>query len=164
MQLKFKKLHSSAVFPTYATEGSAGMDLYATERNEFPTIHIGKHAISIIDCGFALELPYGFYGKIESRSSLASRGIVVVGGILDSDYRGEVKVMLLNATSKLVALDAQKAIAQLVILPIIRASLQVVTELNPTRRGDGAFGSTDAKPLADIYSDNLAPFIMRSGT
>ena len=128
--------------PAYATAGSAGMDLRAAiavpvliqpgERAQIPT-------------GLAMAIPVGLEGQVRARSGLAWRkGLAVINapGTIDSDYRGEVKVLLVNLSSELAEIPPGERIAQLVIAPVVQVELQRVDHLEDTQRGAGGFGST----------------------
>lgn len=135
--MKIKKLHPEAVVPTRATEGSAGWDLYGTEDFE---LWLGcSHAVST---GIAVEIPVGYAGFIWPRSGLAKRRLDTLAGLIDSDYRGEVKVLLINHSEDLIKIPKGARIAQLVVAPILMDEIEVVEDLSSTFRGVGGFGST----------------------
>lgn len=149
--VKFKKLVDSAVIPTYATKGSAGLDLVATEA---ASIFPGTWAV--IKTGLAIELPEGYEAQVRSRSGLAAKhGIAVLNspGTIDSDYRGEVCVILINNRQSRnypehqvpFQVAAGDRIAQLVIAAVEQPILEEVLVLNDTVRGSGGFGSTGVK-------------------
>lgn len=139
--MKIKLLKPGAVVPTYATDGSAGLDLYLMEDVVLPPIKSEK-LISIIPMGFAVEIPFGYEGQIRPRSSTSKLSVYVMGTI-DSDYRGEVSVMAVNLNfSKPIIFRKGERIAQMVITPVRRVIMEVVDELSPTLRGAGGFGST----------------------
>lgn len=130
--------------PAYATEESAGMDLYANV-NE-PEI-IKKGEIKIVSVGIKLKMPKGYEGQIRARSGLASKygiGLVNAPGTIDSDYRGEIKVILINFGTDDFLINRGDRIAQIVFNKIKQVELVVVDEkeLNMTARGDGGFGHT----------------------
>jgi dUTP pyrophosphatase len=102
--------------------------------------YLDKGARVVIPCGWCFEIPPGFYGEVKSRSGAAKRGLVVVPGTIDSDYRGEVAI-LVEAHDD-VTIKHGERIAQLVIQPVARCEVQVVEELGETVRGAGGFGST----------------------
>lgn len=141
--LKIKKLKDNAKIPFRATEGSAGMDLYACI-NE--AITIKPHEIKLIPTGIAIALESADYVTyIYARSGLAIKhGIAPANcvGVIDSDYRGEVCVGLLNQTEKEFTIEPNERIAQMVIAPVILPEIEVVDELDDTARGAGGFGST----------------------
>ena len=141
--LKIKKLRENARVPLRATEGSAGMDLYACIGEPVP---IAPHEIRVIPTGLAIELESAdLVAYIFARSGLAIKnGIAPANcvGVIDSDYRGEVCVGLLNQTEKEFTVDPGERIAQMVISPVILPAIEVVDELGDTDRGAGGFGST----------------------
>ena len=128
--------------PAYATEGSSGMDLYAALENEI-TIAPGER--SLIPCNFQIEIPTGYEAQIRPRSGLAvKQGVTVLNtpGTIDSDYRGEVKVILINLGTETVLIRRRDRIAQMVIAPVIHVELAEVEALKDTTRGAGGFGHT----------------------
>lgn len=141
-QVKIKKLNENAKPPTYATDAAAGADLYACI--EAPvTIDPGETAF--IGTGIAAEIPDGFAGFVFARSGLASKkGLAPANkvGVVDSDYRGEITVALHNHSSSAVCVADGERIAQLVIMPYLRASFFITEDLEDTKRGTGGFGST----------------------
>jgi dUTP pyrophosphatase len=141
MDLKVTKLHISAVIPTRAHPGDAGLDLYSIE-----AAHMGPGERWSIGTGIAFEVPEGHAGLVLPRSGLArEHGIALVNspGLIDAGYRGEVRVLLLNTDpAETVRIEAGARIAQLVISPIVLAEPVEVAELSDTARGDGGFGST----------------------
>lgn len=144
--LKIKKLRDDAKIPFRATDGSAGMDLYACI-NE--AVEIMPHEIRVIPTGIAIELESADYvAYIYARSGLAIKnGIAPANcvGVIDSDYRGEICVGLLNQTEKAFTVNPEERIAQMVISPVILPTIEVVDELSNTQRGAGGFGSTGKK-------------------
>ena len=128
--------------PSYATEGSAGLDLRAAV--EEPVI-LRPFQRALIPTGFIFEIPEGYEGQVRPRSGLAlKKGVTVLNspGTIDSDYRGEVKVILINLGQEEVTIERGERIAQLVIAPVTRAQLVEVEEVSQTSRGAGGFGST----------------------
>lgn len=142
--IKFRKLHESAIIPEYKTAGAAGMDLVWFDHDDFPWWEIQPGEIRRFHTSLAIEIPDGFEAQIRSRSGLASSGVVVANspGTFDSDYRGEIIVLLGNIWMGPHLLQQTERIAQLVIAPVARCQIQVVDELSPTERGAGGFGST----------------------
>ena len=126
--------------PSYATEGAAGLDVRAAEEL---TLEPGqRHAVAT---GFAIEIPHGYEVQVRPRSGLALKhGITCLNtpGTIDSDYRGEVKVILANLGQELFEVRRGERIAQLVPAPVLRADFVEVDALGETRRGAGGFGST----------------------
>lgn len=141
--VKFKKLHPDAKLPQYQSDGAAGMDLYAIEGGR-----LDPQERLVVRTGLAIEVPPGYEAQVRSRSGLAADAGVVVAnspGTIDSDYRGEVKVILLNTGNVPRGPEAGERIAQLVIAPVAKAIVELVAELSPTGRGNGGFGSTGTK-------------------
>ena len=128
--------------PAYATEGAAGLDLRAVVEKEF-VLHPGDRVS--VPTGIAVAVPPGYEGQVRSRSGLALRhGIVLPNspGTIDSDYRGELQVILWNTGDEPFAIRRGDRIAQLVLAPVDRLSWDEVDELPETPRGEGGFGST----------------------
>ncbi len=128
--------------PATASEGSAGLDLRAALDREL-NLEPGERAQ--IPTGLAIEIPQGWEGQVRPRSGLAARhGIALVNspGTIDSDYRGEVKVLLVNLGREPVLLKRGQRIAQVVFAPVARVLLEEVDVLSPTERDSGGFGST----------------------
>lgn len=138
--VKIKQLHAHAVVPKYQTPGSAGVDLHASEDCE---IWMGMQAI--IPTGIAMSIPPGYEGQIRPRSGLAAKCLITVlnsPGTIDSDYRGEIKVIMINHGEGLFRIKRGERIAQMVFTPVVRAQFQDVVDLDETARGAGGFGST----------------------
>jgi len=129
--------------PGYATEEAAGMDLRSTH-----DVTLQPLERMLVKTGLRMAIPKGFEGQVRPRSGLAlKQGITCLNspGTIDSDYRGEVGVILINLSESVVQLAKGERIAQLVICPIARATVQVVDSLDDTERGEGGFGSTGLK-------------------
>lgn len=145
MKINIKKLNERAIVPTYGSQYAAGADLYACIGED---VTVGPHETVLIPAGIALELPLGYAGLIYARSGLATKkGLAPANkvGVVDCDYRGEVKVSLHNHSNIPQKVSAGERIAQLVITPYITAEFVVADELSETGRGAGGFGSTGAK-------------------
>lgn len=130
--------------PSYQTERAAGMDLLAA-LGEHETIFLPMGERVLVPTGLALEIPAGFEGQIRPRSGLAlNYGVTVLNspGTIDADYRGEIKVLLANLGLETFAIERGTRVAQLVISPVVRASFEVVSQLEESVRGVGGFGST----------------------
>ena len=141
--VKFKKLHDDVQLPERKSEEAAGMDIRAYLPNG--KIGIPPMERKVISTGFKMEMDSGYEAQIRPRSGLAIKeGITVVNspGTIDSDYRGEVKVGLLNTTARTYILEPGTRVAQMVIAAVPRVSVQEVTELSETERGEGGLGST----------------------
>jgi dUTP pyrophosphatase len=149
VSIKLKRLHPSlgdiVSWPTRMSPGASGFDLAACIEEP---ISLLPQKIVMIPCGFALEIPLGYEGQVRSRSGLASKHQVVVTnspGTIDSDYRGEVKVLLSNLGDKPFSIDPGMRIAQLVFQPVPLVALEVVEELDISQRGEQGFGSTGVR-------------------
>ena len=128
--------------PSYATPLSSGMDLRAAVEDK---VIIKPLERCVIPTGIAVEIPPGYEGQVRPRSGLAlKKGITVLNapGTIDADYRGEVKVILINLGQEEVVINRGDRIAQLVIAPVVRAKVEEVEDLSTTERGEGGFGST----------------------
>ncbi|MBO7166677.1 MAG: dUTP diphosphatase [Kiritimatiellae bacterium] len=140
MTVRFTLLNESAVLPTYAHPGDAGMDLRSIED---VVIEPGKRAL--VKTGLAMELPEDAEAQVRPRSGLAIKnGITVLNspGTIDSGYRGEVGVILINHGEEAFHVEKGMKIAQMVIAKVEHAKIEVVTELSSSDRGAGGFGST----------------------
>lgn len=129
--------------PGYATEDAAGMDLRSTE-----SVTLKPLERVLVKTGLRMAIPRGFEGQVRPRSGLAlKQGITCLNspGTIDSDYRGEIGVILINLSDSVVQLGKGERIAQLVICPVARARVQLVGSLDETERGEGGFGSTGLK-------------------
>ena len=126
--------------PAYATQGAAGMDVVAAE-----AVELAPGARQAVATGFALAIPDGYEIQVRPRSGLALKhgiGVPNAPGTIDSDYRGELKVILINHGTEPFAIARGDRIAQLVLAPVVRARWEEVAQLDSTGRGEGGFGST----------------------
>ena len=145
--LTFRRLDAAdadVALPSYATEGSAGMDVRACVREPL-VLQAGERAA--VPTGLAVEIPPGYELQVRPRSGLAlGAGVTCLNspGTIDSDYRGEIRVILANLGQAEHAVRRGDRIAQLVLAPVIRAEIRLADELSPTARGEGGFGSTGA--------------------
>lgn len=142
MNIGIKKLSDNAKIPVYGSKFAAGADLYACLDGD---VKIGAGQTAVIPTGIALELPVGYAGLIYARSGLATKqGLAPANkvGVVDCDYRGEVKVALFNHSGEERTVSCGDRIAQLVITPYITAVFEEKDELSETARGAGGFGST----------------------
>jgi len=149
LQVAVRRLPHAAdlPLPAHATAGSAGMDLHAALEAPL-TLAPGKRAL--VPCGLAIALPQGAEAQVRPRSGLANRhGVTVLNapGTIDSDYRGEVAVLLINLGEAAVVLQHGDRIAQLVVAPVARVAWQPVEALDDSARAGGGFGSTGSRPL-----------------
>ncbi|HAC58984.1 dUTP diphosphatase [Parvibaculum sp.] len=133
--------------PRYETEGAAGMDLIAAVPEGEPMV-LQPGARAMVPTGLAIALPQGFEAQVRPRSGLAAKnGVTVLNspGTVDCDYRGEVKVILVNLGQEAFTIERGTRIAQMVIAPVTQARLREVAALDETARGAGGFGSTGTK-------------------
>jgi len=140
MIIRFKKLHREAVLPTKGSEGAAAYDLYAME-----SVYIPVGETLAVGTGIAMEIPKGWKGEIYSRSGLSSQGVVVANapGKIDSDYRGEIKILIRNErTEGLVGIKTGDRIAQFEISQTFSIEFEEVQTLSPTARDGAGLGST----------------------
>ena len=145
MKVKLKKLNKNAIIPTYGSPFSAGADLYACIDEDI-TIKAGETAF--IGTGLAMELESGYVALVYARSGLAcKKGLAPANkvGVIDSDYRGEIKVALHNHSSEERTVSVGERIAQMVVTPYIKCDFEEAQELDSTERGEGGFGSTGRK-------------------
>ncbi len=141
MKLLVKKLREDATLPFYATENSAGLDLVCVD----DVVVIRPLERALVSTGIAIELPEGYEAQVRPRSGLAlKKGVTVLNspGTIDPDYRGEIKVILINLSDKEVIIEKGERIAQMVISPIAKVEVLETAELSPTKRQEGGFGST----------------------
>ncbi len=144
MKLRIKKLDPAAKIPTYGTEYSAGADLYNLDTE----VMIEPHKTVLIHTGISAEIPEGYCGLIFARSGLATkRGLAPANkvGVIDADYRGEIMVALHNHSNEIVSVAPSERVAQLAIVPFLKADFEECNELSDTVRGAGGFGSTGTK-------------------
>lgn len=141
-RLRFKRLRPGALTPRYMSEGAAGLDLASAADGPMTVPAGGRVAVPT---GLALAIPDGHEGQVRPRSGLARKvGLTVLNapGTIDSDYRGEVVVLLVNLGQEAHIIQPGDRIAQLVIAPVTRAELEEAAELDQTERGAGGFGHT----------------------
>ena len=145
IEVLIKRLSKDVALPKYETEGSSGLDLAANIDKEIKILP-GKS--EIISTGLAVAIPKNFEIQIRPRSGLAAKNQISVlntPGTIDADYRGELKVILINLSDKVFVVEKGLRIAQMVLCPVVKATLKEVTELENTERGSGGFGSTGTK-------------------
>lgn len=154
MKIRWARLDESAVIPTLGTAGAAGWDVTAKEDVEIPA-----HSQTIISTGIAAEIPHGYVGLVRGRSGFSKRSqcllsddyiierrAVRTAGVIDSDYRGEIGVMLSNPTNAPVYIEKGQAFAQMVVVPcLVEAETVTIEELQATERNDNGYGSTGDK-------------------
>ena len=137
-----KKLHPKVQLPSYKTEGSSGMDLMAFIES---SIKIAPNTSALIPTGISLAIPKDIEIQIRPRSGLAAKSNVSVlnsPGTIDSDYRGELKIILFNHGNEEFIVNNNDRIAQMVLMPVLKMNFEEVDELPKTFRGSGGFGST----------------------
>ena len=142
IEILIKRLSKNVNLPKYETEGSSGMDLAADITS---TINIKPGESSIIPTGISVSIPVNYEIQIRPRSGLAAKNQISVlntPGTIDADYRGEIKVILINLGNKTFKVEKGSRIAQMVLCPIEKAKIKEVEDLDKTNRGSGGFGST----------------------
>jgi dUTP pyrophosphatase len=140
--VELKCLHPEAMVPEYKTEQAAGMDLYACLEQ---ALHLTPGQRALVHTGIALALPQGFEAQIRPRSGLALKhGITLVNspGTIDADYRGEIKIILINHGDASVEIKSGDRIAQMVVAPVTKVCWNQVSELSVTARNENGFGHT----------------------
>lgn len=141
MTLRIKKLHPEATLPKYALPNDAGMDIFS---NETTVINSGER--KLISTGISMAIPAGFVGLVWDKSGIASKhGIKTMAGVIDSGYRGEVKILVHNLSDSSFQVEKGSKIAQLLIQPVHQLEIKEVEELDSTERGADGFGSTGNK-------------------
>ncbi len=141
LKIRVKRLDEELPLPSYQTDGSSGLDLYSSENCILP-----KGDFRMIPTGIAFEIPPGYEGEVRARSGLAAKfgiGVLNSPGTIDSDYRGEVKVILFNFGKEDFEIKKGNRIAQLVFARVEKVVLLEKDELDSTKRENGGFGSTD---------------------
>ncbi len=145
IKIQIKKLYDTVLIPKYETSGSSGIDIAA---------HIEKNIIinpgdkALVPTGFSVAIPNGYEIQIRPRSGLAVKKSITVlntPGTIDADYRGEIKVILINLGKDRFVVQHGERVAQMVVCPIVQVHLEEVKELSETVRGSGGFGSTGTK-------------------
>ena len=137
MFIQYQKIDPSIPDPQYAYDGDAGLDLHTTEDKSLPPFHP-----VLVNTGLKVSFPDGYVALIWDKSSMASLGIHVLGGVIDSNYRGEIKVILINLTKKEIHIKRKQKIAQILWQRVEKVNLIKVKKLNLSSRGDKGFGSS----------------------
>lgn len=138
MKLPVKRLNETAKLPTYAHKGDAGMDLYASE-----DMVLNPNEVVSVPTGLAFEIPEGFVGLIWDKSGLSlKQGLKTMGGVIDSGYRGETKVVIINLGKEPYHIKKHTKIAQMLIQPVQSCEITEVSELMDSSRATGGFGSS----------------------
>lgn len=145
--VEFKKLYDEAIVPTRATDGSAGYDLYVSKLSDETKkdCYIGRGETVMLGTGIAVAIPKGYVGLILARNGLAiNSGLAPASKVtvIDSDYRGEVKVALLNHSRNVGKVSVGDRVAQMIVVPIASVVFVETDELPETERGEGGLGST----------------------
>lgn len=138
--MKVKKLHPDALLPRRAHPSDSGADLFALRRTVLP-----PHAVTNVHTGVAVELPEGTSGIIWGKSSVESKGIKAMAGLVDAPYRGELIVCMYNLNDTEFVFEQGQKVAQLVVLPTLYPDFEEAQALSDTARGSGGFGSTGTK-------------------
>ncbi len=137
MKLFIKKLRNDARLPTRAHDDDAGIDLYACGEHKVP-----PHATAMIPAGIALEIEEGYVGLIWDKSSIGSKSMKTLGGVIDAGYRGEITVMVHNLNDEPYTFENGNKVGQMLIQKVEFPEIIEVTELSESKRGTGGFGST----------------------
>ena len=138
MVIKVKKLHVEAKLPTYANPQDAGMDFFS---NETLIVYPGER--KLISTGISMAIPDGYVGLLWDKSGIATKhGIKTMAGVIDSGYRGEIKILVHNLSKNLYKIEKGNKIAQMLIQPVEQKKIIESSELDETERGEGGFGST----------------------
>jgi dUTP pyrophosphatase len=135
--VKIKRLHPDAKIPEHKTEYAAGFDIYSHQ-----DVMLYPGETMKIPTGIAIEIPEGFYLRIEDRSGMAAKGIHKAAGIIDSDYRGELIIVLHNSTNEIYRIEKHDRIAQGILTPAMQGHFTESEDLSETSRGAGGFNST----------------------
>ncbi len=144
-EILIKRLSKNISLPKYKTDGSSGMDIVA---NNDKLINLEPGETALIPTGISVAIPKNFELQLRPRSGLAAKSqisILNTPGTIDSDYRGEIKIILINLGKKVFPIKKGIRIAQMVLCPLVRAKLLEVDNLDETKRGTGGFGSTGLK-------------------
>ena len=141
LMLKVKRLDPNAKIPSYAHPDDAGLDLYSIENYTLKSVER-----KVIRTGIAIELPKKFVGLIWEKGGISAKyGIIVLAGVIDSNYRGEVGVVLFNSSKKPYKIIKGEKIAQLLVQPIVNCKIKEVQNLSSTSRGEKSYGSSGRK-------------------
>ena len=141
IEVKIKKLDPEATMPEYAHPGDAAFDVFALKDKIVPA-----RGRAIISTGFAMEFPAGYVALVWDKSGLATKfGLTTLAGVMDSSYRGEIKIIVYNTDDQDYTFRAGEKMAQVLIQPVERATITEVSELSDTTRGASGFGSTGTR-------------------
>ena len=137
-----KKLSEDAILPKYAKADDAGMDFYSNQDTQ-----ILPNERKLINTGISIAIPKGYVGLIWDKSGIATKhGVKTMAGVIDSGYRGEIKILFHNLSNETYLIEKNKKIAQMLIQPVEQREIVEVEELDNTDRGTGGFGSTGINP------------------
>jgi dUTP pyrophosphatase len=137
MKLKVKRIHKEAKLPVYGLQGDAGMDLFSVE-----DIVLEKGKAIPVPTGIQVAVPGGHVGLIWDKSGISLKGVHRLAGVIDSGYRGEIKVVMINLGEEPFVINKGRKIAQMLIQPVLSVEIEETGDLGDTTRGDGGFGST----------------------
>jgi len=137
LELKVKKVQKDAKLPRYGHSGDAGLDLFASAE-----VVLEKGQLLAIPTGIKVAIPDGYVGLIWDKSGMSLKGIHRLAGVIDSGYRGEVKVVMINLSDKTLIIDKGMKIAQMLVQPVTQIQVVETEDLDETTRGEGGFGST----------------------
>lgn len=134
-------LGPGAIAPTYGSDGAAGLDLYVPDFDA--VFRVAPGGRMFVDTRVSLAIPVGYWGHVLGRSGLARKsGVAILGGVIDSDYRGSIGIVLLNSGDEPLVIEPGMRLAQLVVAPCARVAVSVVESLDETVRAASGFGST----------------------
>lgn len=138
MTVRIQKLDQEARVPEYAHQGDAGMDMFSLTE-----VTLAPGARTVVPTGVAMQVPEGFVALVWDKSGRAVKdGVTTLAGVIDSGYRGEVGIVLLNTSDQELVIEKHQKVAQILIQPVHSAQLEVVESLEDSDRGEGGFGST----------------------
>lgn len=137
MELKIKKIHKDAKLPHYGHKGDAGLDIFSTI-----DCVLRKREVKAIPTGIKVAIPEGYVGLIWDKSGVSLEGVHRLAGVVDSGYRGEVKIVMANLSDEPFSIEKGMKIAQLLIQPVVEVEVIKVEDLEATPRGENGFGST----------------------
>lgn len=141
IRISFKKIRPDAIVPKYQTKGASGLDIsYCGDKS----IVLKPFTPLLVPTGLTVEIPNGYEGQVRPRSSLGLKGITIPNspGTIDSDYRGELKIIMMNLNRKVIEIEPGQRVAQLAITKVEKARVTEKRKLSRTKRGHGGFGST----------------------
>jgi len=137
MELKIKRIHKDAKLPHYGHKGDAGLDIFSTI-----DCVLRKREVKAIPTGIKVAIPEGYVGLIWDKSGVSLEGVHRLAGVVDSGYRGEVKIVMANLSDEPFSIEKGMKIAQLLIQPVVKVEVVEVEDLEATPRGENGFGST----------------------